>query len=103
MHFVFVFLEGVFVFYLYDLLGFIGNAICSLPLCHFFVNVLFLTPMFALRTVKSPVFSLVHDRYHLNKKTAEGRPWCCFCQESQALTYGNRKAQEPLIKVGSAQ
>ena len=62
-----------------DLFGFIGNAICSLPLCHFFfVYVLLLTPMFAVGTIKSPVFSLVHDRYHLNKRTAEGRSWCCF-------------------------
>ena len=68
MHFVFVFLEGVFVFYLYNLFGFIGNAICSLPLCHFFVNVLLLTPMFALGTVKSPVICLVHDRYISTKE-----------------------------------
>ena len=41
--------------------------------------------MFALGTVKSPVFSLAHDRYHLNKITAEGRSWCCFCQESHLV------------------
>ena len=86
-----------------NLFGFIGNAICSLPLCHFFVYVLLLTPMFALETLKSPVFSLVHDWYHLNKRTAEGRSWCCFCQESQHVIilslYWDAKCKRDLGKL----
>ena len=58
MHFVLVFWKE-FLFFIYnDLFEFIGNAICSLSLCHFFVNVLLLTRVFALGTVKSPVFLL---------------------------------------------
>ena len=68
--------------------------------CVIFVYVLLLTPMFALGTVKSPVFSLVHDRYHLNKRTAEGRSWCCFCQESQ-VTYSSGRNDTEIEKVST--
>ena len=42
---------------------------------------------FCSRYRKVASFSLAHDRYHRNKITAEGRSWCCFCQESQRKTF----------------
>ena len=57
----------------------------------------FLYLCFGLPAVESKIwnrnvaifFSLAHDRYHLNKRTAEGRSWCCFCQESQYVYFVN--------------
>ena len=56
------------------------------PLCHFFVYVLLLTPMFALGTVKSPVFFLWYTTgtISIKEQPKEGLG-VVFCQESHII------------------